>query len=177
MKLGKSEEFIADYLNENVEFIADIEKGVEEVSLFNLSKLGKLYDLDLMAEVDNILAKKKKIKSTIKFSSVLGGLINIKRRGYGMSQEQLAKEIQLTRLTLSKIENGDANISAQKLAYLDNIFKSELMQEAKEKIEKLKEQQNVEILFDEDDKKEKKDNTTKVIAGVSVIAALFALLR
>ncbi|MBA5248217.1 MAG: transcriptional regulator [Gammaproteobacteria bacterium] len=180
MKLGKSKAFLADYLGESVGFINDIEQGKRELSLLNISKLGNLYNLDLIAKVSTVIAKKKeKPKSMISFSSVLGSLISIKRKEQGISQEQLARKIQLTRLTLSKIESGDTNISAQKLAYLDTIFETDLMREARDNIKKLKEQQSVDVFFDEDkDKPEKKkDNTAKYIAGASAIAVLFALLR
>lgn len=172
VKHTKTQAFLADLLGKDVDFIETIEKGEKEISPLDLSRLGRFYDLDLMAEVSNVI-EKEQIKKSISFSSVLGSLISIKRKERGLSQSQLAEKIQLTRLTLSKIENGDANISAQKLAYLDTLFESDLMQEVKDKIQKLDDQQNVETLFDE----EEKDNTGKIIAGASAIALLIALLR
>jgi transcriptional regulator with XRE-family HTH domain len=117
--------------------------------------------------------KIKNQKKYTSFSAVLGSLINSERTKQGLTQDELAKEMRITRVTLSKIENGDTNISALKLALLDTIFDSNLMQETRDKIELL-EKNKVEINYSDD---KNKSNAGKYIAGAAAIAALFALLR
>jgi transcriptional regulator with XRE-family HTH domain len=80
----------------------------------------------------------------------------------------LAEQMRITRITLSKIENGNTHISAQKLAFLDTIFNSNLMQKTRDKIDFL-EKNKVEIYyFDE----ENKNDQCEYITGVANIAAL-----
>ena len=181
-RMEKTKEFLADYLDTNVIFINNIEVGQKEVPLPQLSRLNRLYDLDLMSEVDRIISRAEyKHGKLIRFSSLLGGLISVKRKEHGISQDDLAKQIQLTRLTLSKIESGEANISAQKLIFLDSIFRSELTQEIKKKIKNIEYQQDIKVVFDEqlssEEKIERKKDLCKYISGTSTVVALLALLR
>jgi transcriptional regulator with XRE-family HTH domain len=175
LKMSGSQEYLSNYLGITLQELGLIEAGKQEMSLQTLSALNKLFAIDLMIATDKKLEeiKNKDQKTYISFSAVLGSLISSKRTGLGFSQETLAKKMHITRVTLSKIENGDTNISAQKLALLDTIFRSNLMQETKDKIELL-EKNKVEINYSD---KEDKNNAGKYIAGAAAIAALFALLR
>jgi transcriptional regulator with XRE-family HTH domain len=170
-----SQDELAREIHITVEDLSKIENGEQEMSLQILSKLNKLFTINLITATEKKL-EKIKIKNQKKytsFSAVLGSLINSERTKQGLTQDELAKEMRITRVTLSKIENGDTNISALKLALLDTIFGSNLMQETRDKIELL-EKNKVEINYSD---KENKNNTGKYIAGAAAIAALFALLR
>jgi transcriptional regulator with XRE-family HTH domain len=170
-----SQDELAREIHITVEDLSKIENGEQEMSLQILSKLNKLFTINLITATEKKL-EKIKIKNQKKytsFSAVLGSLINSERTKQGLTQDELAKEMRITRVTLSKIENGDTNISALKLALLDTVFDSNLMQETRDKIELL-EKNKVEINYSD---KENKNNTGKYIAGAAAIAALFALLR
>jgi transcriptional regulator with XRE-family HTH domain len=170
-----SQEELAIEIHTTVDYLSKIENGEQEMSLQTLSRLNKLFAINLITATEKKL-EKIKIKNQKKytsFSAVLGSLINSERAKQGLTQDELAKEMRITRVTLSKIENGDTNISALKLALLDTIFGSNLMQETRDKIELL-EKNKVEINYSD---KENKNNTGKYIAGAAAIAALFALLR
>jgi transcriptional regulator with XRE-family HTH domain len=172
-KLSKEE--LAREIHIPVDYLSKIENGEQEMSLQALSKLNKLFAINLITATEKKL-EKIKIKNQKKytsFSAVLGSLINSERTKQGLTQDELAKEMRITRVTLSKIENGDTNISALKLALLDTIFDSNLMQETRDKIELL-EKNKVEINYSDD---KNKSNAGKYIAGAAAIAALFALLR
>jgi transcriptional regulator with XRE-family HTH domain len=175
IKISKSEEYLANYLNIDIEELSLIEDGEQEMSLQTLSKLNKLFTIDLMIDTDKKLEeiKNKNQKTRISFSAVLGSLINSKRTNKGLTQDELAKKIRITRVTLSKIENGDTNMSVPKLALLDIIFNSNLMQETRNEIELL-EKNKVKINYSDI---KNKNNTGKYIAGAAAIAALLALLR
>jgi transcriptional regulator with XRE-family HTH domain len=170
-----SQEELAIEIHTTVDYLSKIENGEQEMSLQTLSRLNKLFAINLITATEKKL-EKIKIKNQKKytsFSAVLGSLINSERAKQGLTQDELAKEMRITRVTLSKIENGDTNISALKLALLDTVFDSNLMQETRDKIELL-EKNKVEINYSD---KENKNNTGKYIAGAAAIAALFALLR
>jgi transcriptional regulator with XRE-family HTH domain len=175
LKISRSKEYLADYLNIDIKKLSLIEDGEQEMSLQILSKLNKLFNIDLMIDTDKKLEeiKNKNQKTNISFSAVLGSLINSKRTSRGLTQDELAKKMRITRVTLSKIESGDTNMSVPKLALLDIIFNSNLMQETKDEVELL-EKNKVKINYSD---KENKNNTGKIIAGAAAIAALLALLR
>jgi transcriptional regulator with XRE-family HTH domain len=175
LKISRSKEYLADYLNIDIKKLSLIEDGEQEMSLQMLSKLNKLFNIDLIIDTDKKLEEIKSRNKTsyTSFSAVLGSLINSKRINRGLTQDELAKKMRITRVTLSKIESGDTNMSVPKLALLDIIFNSNLMQETRDKIELL-EKNKVEINYSDN---KNKNNTGKYIAGAAAIAALFALLR
>ncbi len=172
-KLSKNE--LAEKIHSTRSALIKIENGEQEVPLQMLSRLNKLFIVDFITDTENKLKelKNENHKKCASFAAILGNLIYYKRRSENLSQNMLAEQMRITRITLSKIENGNTHISAQKLAFLDTIFDSKLMQETKDKI-KLLEKNKVKIYyFDE----ENKNDQCEYITGVANIAALFALLR
>ncbi|MBA5248503.1 MAG: helix-turn-helix transcriptional regulator [Gammaproteobacteria bacterium] len=121
-----------------------------------------------------------KIQQYTTFSCVLGNLIKKYRNEQELSQLELAEKMGVNRITLSKIENGESEISAAMLAQLNELFDKDLMNETKEGKELL-EANNVEIYYSnkdipKDNDTKKDSNTGKFIAGAIAIATLVSFL-
>lgn len=114
------------------------------------------------------------------FSCILGNLVKKYRNIEGMSQPELAQKIGVNRITQSKIENGESELSAPILAQLDELFDKNLMSEANIE-KKLLEKYGVQVFFsnksipkDSDIKND--SNTGKYIVGAVAIATLVSFL-
>ena len=57
-----------------------------------------------------------------KFYTNLGSRIKKVRLELGYSQDQLAKELDLDRVTISKIENGERKLKAEEVVHLSRFF-------------------------------------------------------
>lgn len=114
------------------------------------------------------------------FSCILGNLIKKYRNEEELSQLELAEEMGVNRITLSKIENGESEISAAMLSQLNELFDKDLMSETKEGKELLGEH-GVEVYYSNKDIPKKNDtkkdsNTGKFIVGAIAIATLVSFL-
>ena len=79
--------------------------------------------------VDNYFKKKMKDKNFLKAYEKIGFLLELgitiarARNVIGLSQAQLAKKLKTTQPVVSRIENGNQNISVQMLAKIAKILK------------------------------------------------------
>jgi transcriptional regulator with XRE-family HTH domain len=139
-KINKSERYISDYLNINLEELNLIENGEQETPPQTLSKLNKLFAIDLMTATENNFKKIKNNNQKIEnnFSKILGGLIYSKRKRQKFSKNELAEKIHITKHTLLKIENGEQEVPLQILSKLNKLFAINLITATENKLKEIK---------------------------------------
>ena len=112
-------------------------------------------------------------------ANVLGNIIQKNREKKKIGQEELARKMNINRVTMSKIENGESEISISILVKLNEEFGVNLMQQLDEEKELL-EKAGFKVYSSNKDLPGSKKNdskTGKFIAGAIALAAIIAYLN
>jgi len=113
------------------------------------------------------------------YSNLLGLVIQELREKQGLSQQELAEKLNVTRVTVSKIENGQSEITTPIYLKLRSIFGEQDIFYLTDQRKRILEKQGI-IVYDTaaDLPKDKKDITgLKFIAGAATLAAILMLFN
>jgi len=123
-RAGLSQSQVAAEMDLSRPSISEIEAGRRRVAAEELAKFAEIYSVDIkwLAGVSDLGGTTPMVDEMMQKRKLIGSRLSIARQRAGLSQFQVAVEMDLPRPSISEIETGRRRVAAEELARFAEIY-------------------------------------------------------